>query len=109
VTNLANSDKSVSNEIEAYTKRNSKRMVIMDSPRRDASFSCMTHISTIHGRGTMKGLCGSCLEEGEGKLNEGERKRVYVHALTTFGSPEPETRMALRIHSIRTFPQDLWA
>jgi hypothetical protein len=57
--------KSVSNEIEAYTKRNSKRMVRMDSPCRGSSFSCRTHASTIHGCGTIKGLWGSCLEEGE--------------------------------------------
>jgi hypothetical protein len=66
-----NSVKSVSNEIEAYTKRNSKRMVRMDSPRRGASFSCRTHVLTIHGCGTMKGLWGSCLEEGERKSVRG--------------------------------------
>jgi hypothetical protein len=64
-----NSVKSVSNKIEAYTKRNSKRMVRMDSPCRGASFSCRTHVSTIHGCGTMKDLWESCLEEGERKLN----------------------------------------
>jgi hypothetical protein len=55
--------KSVLNEIEAYTKRNSKRMVRMDSPRRGASFLYRTHASTIHGCGTIKGLWESCLEE----------------------------------------------
>jgi hypothetical protein len=42
----------------------------------------------------MKGLWGSCLEEGERKLNEGEEKRVLVHVLTIFGSLEPETSLA---------------
>jgi hypothetical protein len=65
-------------QTKAYTKRNSKRTVRMDSPRRGASFSYMTHASTIHDCGTMKGLWESCLEEGERKLNEGEGKRVYV-------------------------------
>jgi hypothetical protein len=53
----------------------------------------------------MEGLWGSCLEEGERKLNESEGKQVYVQALTTFGSQEPETRVALRIRSIREYPQ----
>jgi hypothetical protein len=72
-----NSVKSISNKIEAYTKRNSKRMVRMDSPCRGASFSCRTYVSTIHGGGTIKGLWGSCLEEEEKrKLNEDEGKQV---------------------------------
>jgi hypothetical protein len=99
--------KLVSNKIEAYTKRNSKRMVRMDSPCRGAFFSYGTHISTIHGYENMKGLWGSCLEEGERKLNEGGGKQVYVQALTTFGSREPETRMALEIRSIWEYPQRL--
>jgi hypothetical protein len=32
----------------------------------------------IHGCGTIKGLWGSYLEEGERKLNESEGKRVLV-------------------------------
>jgi hypothetical protein len=78
-------------------------MVRMDSPRRGASFLYRTHVSTIHGCGTMKGLCGSCLEEEERKLNEGEGKPVYIQTLTNFGSPEPKMRVALRIR----FPQGL--
>jgi hypothetical protein len=54
----------------------------MDSLRRGASFSCRTHVSMIHGCGTMKGLWGCCLEEGERKLDDGEGKRVYVQVLT---------------------------
>jgi hypothetical protein len=56
----------------------------------------------------MKGLWGSCLEEWERKLNEGEGKLVYIQALTTFGSPETETSVALGIRSIQTFPR-AWA
>jgi hypothetical protein len=79
----------------------------MESPHRGASFLCRTHVSTIHGCGNIKSLRGSCLEEGERKLNEGEGKRVYVQALTTFGLREPETRVALGIRSIRKYPQSL--
>jgi hypothetical protein len=100
-----NSVKLVSNEIEAYTKQNSKRMIRMDSPRRGASFSCRTHVSMIHGCGTIKGLWGCCLEEGERKLDEG--KRVYVQVLTTFGSWEAETSLAPWKCSIRRYPQGL--
>jgi hypothetical protein len=96
--------KSVSNEIVAYTKRNSKRMVRMDSPHRGASFSCRTHASTIHSCGTMKDLWGSCLEKGYRKLNQGEGKWVYVQALTAFGSREPATRVASWKRSIWRYP-----
>jgi hypothetical protein len=99
--------KSLSNEIEGYTKRNSKRIVRMDSPHRGASFLYRTHISTIHSCGNMKSLWGSCLKEGERKLNEDEEKQMLLTWLTTFGSRGPETRVALGIRSIRSFPRGL--
>jgi hypothetical protein len=71
-------------------------MVRIDSPHRGASFSCRTHASTIHDCGTMKGLWGSCLEEGE-NIKRGWGKAslwVYIQALIVFGSLEPETSLA---------------
>jgi hypothetical protein len=51
-----------------------------------------------------EGLIRSYLEKGDRKLNEGEGKRVYVQPLTTFGSREPETRVALGILNSKVSP-----
>jgi hypothetical protein len=43
-------------------------------------------------------------KRGERKLNESEEKQVYVQTLTTFGSRELETRVALGYHRFELSP-----
>jgi hypothetical protein len=67
--------KSLSNKTEGYTKQNSKWIVRIDSPYQGASFLYRTHVSRNHGCDNIKSLSGSCLKEGEEKLNKGEVKQ----------------------------------
>jgi hypothetical protein len=44
----------------------------------------------------------------ERKLTQSEKKQVYVQVLTTFGSREAETRVALGYHRFERTPRPVW-